>query len=173
MKNFKSTFRTLFISTILAVICSTFFAANFAYAVTNPKDGGATGVGSGMNTTSSTTDPAAPGVNPKNDLTEGTFNVRENLKLDSGEQPKKYFEDPTQSPIVSLIITIIDFAITIMGSIAVILFIVAGFMFMASQGNSQKLDEAKDIMKYAAMGLIVALLAYVITIFVQSIFSNA
>ncbi len=68
--------------------------------------------------------------------------------------------------------TLIDFAITIMGSIAVILFIVAGFMFMASNGNSQKLDEAKDIMKYAAIGLIVALLSYVITIFVQSIFSN-
>ncbi|MCX6735230.1 MAG: pilin [Candidatus Peregrinibacteria bacterium] len=147
MKNFKSTIRTLFISTILA----TFFATSFAYAGINDK----------------TTPP-----NPKNDLTEGTFNVKENLKLDSGEQPKKYFADSTQSPIVSLIITVIDFAITIMGSIAVILFIVAGFMFMASQGNSQKLDEAKDIIKYAAIGLIVALLSYVITIFVQSIFSN-
>lgn len=143
MKNFKSIIRTLFISTIIA----TFFAANFAYAVETPP-------------------------NPKNDLTEGTFNVKENLKLDSGEQPKKYFNDPNQSPIVSLVITLIDFAITIMGSIAVILFIVAGFMFMASNGNSQKLDEAKDIMKYAAIGLIVALLSYVITIFVQSIFSN-
>ena len=147
MKNFKSIIRTLFISTIIAAICSTFFAANFAYAVETPP-------------------------NPKNDLTEGTFNVKENLKLDSGEQPKKYFNDPNQSPIVSLVMTLIDFAITIMGSIAVILFIVAGFMFMASNGNSQKLDEAKDIMKYAAIGLIVALLSYVITIFVQSIFSN-
>lgn len=166
MKNFKSTIRTLFISTIIA----TFFAANFAYAVSAT---GATGTSGG----SSTTDPAAPGFiptppNPKNDLTEGTFNVKENLKLDSGEQPKKYFNDPNQSPIVSLVMTLIDFAITIMGSIAVILFIVAGFMFMASNGNSQKLDEAKDIMKYAAIGLIVALLSYVITIFVQSIFSN-
>lgn len=162
MKNFKSTIRTLFISTIVAVICSTFFAANFAYAKISSNDGVATGAGNNTTTT----------TNPKNDLTEGTFNVKENLKLDSGEQPKKYFADPNQSPIVSLVITVIDFAITIMGSIAVILFIVAGFMFMASQGNSQKLDEAKDIMKYAAIGLIVALLAYVITIFVQSIFSN-
>lgn len=170
MKNFKSTIRTLFISTILAAICSTFFAANFAYAVD------ATGA-TGTSGNSSTTKPSATGFvptppNPKNDLTEGTFNVKENLKLDSGEQPKKYFNDPNQSPIVSLVMTLIDFAITIMGSIAVILFIVAGFMFMASNGNSQKLDEAKDIMKYAAIGLIVALLSYVITIFVQSIFSN-
>ena len=177
MKNFKSTMRTLFISTILAAICSTFFAANFAYAVSAT---GATGVGTGTSGGSSTTDPAAPGFiptppNPKNDLTEGTFNVKENLSLDptGGSQPKSYLNNNNpNSPIVTFVITIIDFAITIMGSIAVILFIVAGFMFMASNGNSQKLDEAKDIMKYAAIGLIVALLSYVITIFVQSIFSN-
>lgn len=107
-----------------------------------------------------------------NDLTNGTFSVTDNLTLDNGEQPKKYFSDTQNSPIVSLVITVIDFAITIMGSIAVILLIVAGFMFMLSQGNSQKLDEAKDIVKYAAIGLIVALMAYVLTIFVQSIFVN-
>lgn len=107
-------------------------------------------------------------------LTEGTFNVQTNLNLDNGDQAKKYFsKDPNApSPIVALVLTFINFAITIMGSIAVILLIVAGFMFMTAQGNSQKLDEAKDIIKYAAIGLLVALLSYVITIFVQSIFSN-
>lgn len=107
-------------------------------------------------------------------LTEGTFDVTKNLNLDNGDQAKKYFsKDPNApSPIVALVLTFINFAITIMGSIAVILFIVAGFMFMTAQGNPQKLDEAKDIIKYAAIGLLVALLSYVITIFVQSIFSN-
>lgn len=111
--------------------------------------------------------------NNNNDLTEGTFSVTENLTLDDEEQAKKYFDKSSgQSPIVSFVTTIIDFAITIMGAIAVILFIVAGFMFMTANGNQTKLDEAKDIIKYAATGLIVALLSYVITIFVQSIFSN-
>lgn len=107
-------------------------------------------------------------------LTEGTFNVIDNLTLDNGDQAKKYFskDQNAPSPIVALVLTFINFAITIMGSIAVILFIVAGFMFMTAQGNPQKLDEAKDIIKYAAIGLLVALLSYVITIFVQSIFSN-
>lgn len=107
-------------------------------------------------------------------LTEGTFDVTKNLTLDNEDQAKKYFsKDPNApSPIVALVLTFINFAITIMGSIAVILLIVAGFMFMTAQGNSQKLDEAKDIIKYAAIGLLVALLSYVITIFVQSIFSN-
>ena len=107
------------------------------------------------------------------DLTNGTFSVTKNLTLDDEEQAKTYFDTSSgQSPIVSLVMTFIDFAITIMGAIAVILFIVAGFRFMAANGNQTELDEAKDIIKYAAKGLIVALLAYVITIFVQSIFSN-
>lgn len=105
-----------------------------------------------------------------NDLTYGTFNVNEVLTLDNGEQPKKYFDDSQNSPIVSFILDVINFAITIMGSIAIILFIIAGFMFMLGQGNQQKVDEAKDVIKYAAIGLIVALLSYIIAIFVQSIF---
>lgn len=105
-----------------------------------------------------------------NDLTYGTFNVNEVLTLDNGEQPKKYFDDKQNSPIVSFILDVINFAITIMGSIAIILFIIAGFMFMLGQGNQQKVDEAKDVIKYAAIGLVVALLSYIIAIFVQSIF---
>lgn len=105
-----------------------------------------------------------------NDLTYGTFKVNEVLTLDNGEQPKKYFSDENNSPIVSFILDVINFAITIMGSIAIILFIIAGFMFMLGQGNQQKIDEAKGVIKYAAIGLVVALLSYIIAIFVQSIF---
>jgi ABC-type multidrug transport system fused ATPase/permease subunit len=107
----------------------------------------------------------------QNSLTNGTFNVQEQLKLSGDNQPKAYFKG-TGSPIVNFVMSIINYAITIMGAIAVILFIVAGFMFMAANGESQKLDNAKDIIKYAAIGLIVALLSYIITIFVQSIFAN-
>ena len=168
MKNLKTKIKTIIIGTLFAIILSGFFVANLSYAA-------AAGAASGLDSTPSTTTPAAPGVSTPNnkDLTEGTFNVQKNLTLDNGDQPKKYFNDSSgNSPIVSLAITIIDFAITIMGSIAVVLIIVAGFVFMSANGQSTKLDEAKDIIKYAAIGLIVALLSYVITIFVQSIFSN-
>jgi len=145
MKNFKSKITTLLTGLMIALTFSSFLAIPvYATDAANNKD-----------------------------LTEGTFDVQKNLSLSPNEQPKSYFNTGNQnSPIVSFVITVIDFAITIMGSIAVILFIIAGFLFMTSQGNSQKLDEAKDVIKYAAIGLIVALLSYVITIFVQSIFSN-
>lgn len=174
MKTLKTKIRTLLIGTIFATICLSLFTTNFTYALstTNNKDAHSqplpqTNTDQSTNTTSDTSNtPAA------NDLTNGTFNVTQHLKLDNGQQPKKYFNDSSNSPIVSLIITVIDYAITVMGAIAVILLIAAGFMFMFSNGNTQKLDEAKDIVKYAVIGLIVALLAYVIVIFVQSIFAN-
>lgn len=147
MKNIKTKIRTILIATSLALSFSSFLLTP-AFAK----------------------DPIPNNTN----LTEDTFNVQKNLTLDNGDQQKKYFTNGTNgpSPIVSFITTVIDFAITIMGSIAVILFIIAGFMMMTASGNPQKLDEAKDIIKYAAIGLIVALLSYVIVIFVQSIFSN-
>lgn len=105
------------------------------------------------------------------ELTETTFSVKDILRLPGeGDQPTGYFNDEENSPIVSFILRVIEFATKIIGSIAIILFIIAGFMMMVAQGNQQKLDEAKDIFLYAAIGLIVAFLSYVIVIFIQSLF---
>lgn len=185
MQNLKTKISKLLIGTIFGTLLLSLFAANSVWAkpagpAYQPPDEDPKVIAEVLEAAGKTPDQIAADKaaadaewNKKNDLTEGTFNVTKNLTLDNGEQPKKYFSDANNnSPIVSLVITVIDYAITIMGAIAVILFIVAGFMFMTSQGNSQKLDEAKDVVKYAALGLIVALLSYVITIFIQSIFSN-
>lgn len=106
------------------------------------------------------------------DLAETTFNIREYLKLteDPQDQPAAYYFDPKYSPIVSFIIRIINFATRIIGSIAIVLFIVSGFLFMTATGNQQRVEKAKDIAVYAIIGLVVTFLAYVITIFVQSVF---
>lgn len=102
-------------------------------------------------------------------LKELQFKVGDVLNLDSG-QKQVYFGEG-QNPIQEFIIRIINFALTIIGSIAIIILIIGGFQMMLSQGNQQKLDEAKDIVKYAIIGLIVTLLSYVIVISVQSIFA--
>lgn len=125
--------------------------------------------------------PSAYALDNK-ELSEATFPVQEILKMpgqatgDSGkstdykDQPTAYFNDEENAPLVSFALTIMNYATAIMGSIAVILLIVAGFMMMFSQGNQQQLDQAKDIVKYAVIGLIVTFLSYVIVIFVQSVF---
>lgn len=103
-------------------------------------------------------------------LVDATFPVDKILTLDNDQQEKKYFSDENNSPIVSFILEIINTATIVIGTIAVILIIIGGFMFMFSQGNQQKLDEAKEVIKFAVIGLLVTFLSYVIVIFVQSLF---
>lgn len=103
-------------------------------------------------------------------ITEGSFPVRDILKLPGDDQPQEYFNAKDKAPIEAFGITIINYALAIMGSIAVILIIFAGFRMMVADGESQKIDEAKEIIKYAIMGLIFAFLSYLIVIFVQSLF---
>lgn len=107
----------------------------------------------------------------KHDLIEGNLNVREVLKLDDTKQPTAYFDDKSQAPIESLAGKVINYALAIMGSIAVILMIIAGFMLMTAQGESTQIDKGKEIIKYAVIGLIVAFLSYIIVLFVQSLFT--
>jgi Type IV secretion system pilin len=102
-------------------------------------------------------------------LKELQFDVGDNLNLGGTDQEQTYFGEG-KNPIVEFIIRIINFALTVIGSIAVIILIIAGFQMMFSQGNQQKLDEAKDVVKYAVIGLIVTLLSYIIVITIQSIF---
>ncbi len=104
------------------------------------------------------------------DLTEGTFPVRDVLKLDDKKQPAAYF-DSEQAPIEALAGTVINYALAIMGSIAVILVIIAGFMLMTAQGESTQIDKGKEIIKYAIIGLVAAFLSYIIVLFVQSLFT--
>ncbi len=107
-------------------------------------------------------------------LKELQFDVGDVLSLDkkdkTEQQPQTYFGEG-KNPIQEFIIRIINFALTIIASIAIIILIIGGFQMMLSQGNQQKLDEAKDVVKYAIIGLIVTLLSYVIVISVQSIFA--
>lgn len=54
----------------------------------------------------------------------------------------------------------------LLGVIAVILIIYAGILWMTAQGEEDKVEKAKDILKQAVIGLIIIFLAYGITTFV-------
>lgn len=134
---------------IALILLSAFMFASLAPAITSPAFA---------------IDPAIK------ELKELQFDVGKYLKLDEGQE-QKYFGEG-KNPIVEFILRTINFALTIIGSIAIIILIISGFMMMFSQGNQQKLDEAKDIFKYAIIGLVVTFLSYIIVIFVQSIFTQ-
>lgn len=56
--------------------------------------------------------------------------------------------------------------LTVAGAIAVIIIIVGGLTYITSSGDSSRIKQAKDIILYAVIGLIVAILAYAIVHFV-------
>lgn len=49
------------------------------------------------------------------------------------------------------------------GSIAVIMIIVAGVMYVTSSGDSGKVTKAKNLLTFAIVGIIVVLIAFAIT----------
>src|SRR5581483_3169031 len=57
----------------------------------------------------------------------------------------------------ALIASITAFVSTVVGSLAVLMFVVSGIYFVTSAGNPGKIDQAKKIALYAAIGSAIAL----------------
>lgn len=49
------------------------------------------------------------------------------------------------------------------GIVAVLVIIVAGFIFITSKGDANKIAQAKNAILYAVIGLVVVLVAFIIT----------
>lgn len=69
--------------------------------------------------------------------------------------------DPRQT-----VARIIKVALGFLGSIAVILIVLAGFKWMTAAGNEDKIAESKKLMAAAFVGLIIILTAFALTSFV-------
>lgn len=59
----------------------------------------------------------------------------------------------------------------IAGAVAVIVIIVAGIMFATSAGDPGNVTKAKNLLMYGVIGLILVIIAFAITLFVQGAFS--
>lgn len=61
---------------------------------------------------------------------------------------------------------LINAALSLLGVLFIIMIILAGFKWMTAQGDAKKVEEAKENIKNAVIGLVVVLAAYSITYFV-------
>ena len=66
----------------------------------------------------------------------------------------------------SLLTNILNMVYYIGGSVAVIVIVFAGIMYVASAGDAGRITRAKNMILYAVVGLIVILAAFAITNFV-------
>lgn len=69
---------------------------------------------------------------------------------------------------VSMTKTIIDTLLYVLGIVAVIMIIVGAFKYVVSAGDASSIASAKNTILYAVVGLVVAILAYVIVHYVTS-----
>jgi|GEM_PF-969511 len=72
----------------------------------------------------------------------------------------KGLPDP-RGGLFTILLTFINWAIIIIGLLGVIAFIYGGFVYLTAQAESRKLEQAKKIIIYAVVGIVVAILGLV------------
>ena len=65
-----------------------------------------------------------------------------------------------------VIARVIKIVLGFLGTIAVVLIIVAGFQWMTAAGNEDKVKKAQKIMTAAVIGLVIVLMAYALSTFI-------
>ena len=67
---------------------------------------------------------------------------------------------------------IIQSALGLLGILFIILIIYGGIIWMTAAGNEESVKKATSTIKHAVIGLVIVLLAYIISIFIIKIFIN-
>jgi len=73
----------------------------------------------------------------------------------------------------SFIQSIIQVLLTVVGSLSVVFFIFGGFRYITSTGNPESMDGAKKTILYSAIGLAIALGAFVLSNIVSQLATAA
>lgn len=72
----------------------------------------------------------------------------------------------TPNSLSSILTTVTNILLFLMGAVSVIMVIIGGFRYVTSQGDQTQMQSAKNTILYAVVGLIVAIAAYAIVSFV-------
>lgn len=86
---------------------------------------------------------------------------------------KPYFEGGDQSglpdaPIYEIIGGTMDWLLAILGFLAIIGFVISGILYLTAAGNDGQIKTAKTAMWYSILGVMVALVGYVIVLAVDA-----
>jgi len=78
-----------------------------------------------------------------------------------------------QTSITILALTLMNWLLGILGFLAVIGFVVAGILYLTAAGDEDQIGKAKNAMLYSIIGVIVALMGFVILRAAQTFFTGA
>jgi TRAP-type C4-dicarboxylate transport system permease small subunit len=79
------------------------------------------------------------------------------------ELPNKVNDGAALSSKIQIVVQIV---IVTMGAISVLIIVIAGFQYVMSSGDPQKIAKAKDAIIYAVIGLVIAIFAFTIVGFI-------
>lgn len=77
-----------------------------------------------------------------------------------------YETDSTAADYVTVISSVIQTILSLLGVIFLVLLIYGGFLWMTARGNEQQVEKAKEVIYSSLIGLIIILAAYSISYFV-------
>lgn len=81
------------------------------------------------------------------------------LIFDNNGKLKEYTQLGTEDP-ATIVFTIVNTALIFLGTITLILMLVAGFLWLTAAGEEEKIKKAKDIIGGATIGLVIVLGSY-------------
>lgn len=67
-----------------------------------------------------------------------------------------------QGSILGIALSTMNWLLAILGLLGIIAFVIAGIMYLTAAGDEGQIDTAKTAAKYSVIGVIVALLGYVV-----------
>lgn len=74
--------------------------------------------------------------------------------------------DATEEGLKQTIISIVNIILGFLGILATLIVLLGGFKWMTSQGNTEKVDEAKKLIGAGVVGLVIILVSYTVVRFV-------
>ena len=97
---------------------------------------------------------------PKEQNQGGVVTLPNPLDPNKTDDPK---DDPSPQALIG---KIINAALGIVGSLALVMFIYGGFMWMMAGGNAERVQKGKDTLVWAALGLVIIFSSYALVRFV-------
>ena len=70
----------------------------------------------------------------------------------------------------SLLTVILNYTLALVGILGVIGFVISGIMYLTSAGDEDQVDRAKKVMLYSIIGVVVALIGYVVVAALSQVF---
>ena len=88
------------------------------------------------------------------------------LLLDDVAEKAQYSGGSDDTELAAYIGRIIQYILATLGVVFLTLLIFAGFTYMTARGDTEKVQEAKDIMEHVVVGLIIILMSYAVSFYI-------